>query len=126
MRYLVKGDCGIPCADPSDAKRGVRRRGWRNSVRRVIVLLCLVLAGFFVIQLFRNAGLSNSMSPVASPEWDSPSSVLSWLRWNLINVGWQIRNEIKGAVPFGNLAVIVKLACCAVAATVFLRGPNKV
>jgi len=125
MRYLVKGDCGIPCLDPSEKQHGARRRARQSSVRRVIALLCIVLAGFFVIQLFRNAGLSNSMSPAASPEWDSPSSVLSWLRWNFGNVGWQIRNEIKGAVPFGNLAVILKLACCGVAAAVFLRGPDR-
>lgn len=125
MRSLVKGDCGVPYSDPSDQQRDKRRRRWRRSVRRTIALLCLILAGFFVVQLFKNAGLSDSMSSAASPEWDSPSSVLSWLRWNFGNVGWQIRNEIKGAVPFGNLAVILKLACCAVAAAVFLRGPNR-
>jgi len=92
-------------------------------VRRVIALLCLVLAGFFVVQLFKNAGGSNSIS--ASPEWDSPSSILAWLRWNLNSIGLQIRNEFKGAVPFGNLAVIFKLACCAVAAAIFLRMPNR-
>jgi hypothetical protein len=87
----------------------------------VIAVLCIVLASFFIIQLFRNVGVS---SPV-SPEWDSPSSVISWLRWNLNSVGWQIRNEFKGSVEFGNLAVILKLACCAVAAAVFLRGPSR-
>ena len=126
MRYLVKGDCGIPCDDPSDNDRGKRPRRWRSSVHRAIALLCLILAGFFVLQLFRDAAVTNSVSPAASPEWDNPSSVLSWARSNLNNVGWQIRNEIKGAVPFGNLAVMLKLACCAVAAAAFLRGPNKI
>lgn len=121
MRYLVKGDCGLPCTDPSTVQRAVRRRTRRGSVRRVIALLCIVLASIFIIQLFRNAGVS---SPV-SPEWESPSSIIFWLRWNLNSVGCQIRNEVKGAVPFGNLAVILKLACCAVAAAVFLRGPSR-
>jgi hypothetical protein len=92
-------------------------------VRRIIALLCLILAGFFVFQLFSDA---DPYLAVASPDWSSPSSVCSWFRWRLCSVGLQIRNEVKGAVPFGNLGVIVKLACCAVAAAVFLRGPNKV
>jgi hypothetical protein len=125
MRSLVKGDCGIPCSDPSQEQPGTRRRAWRRAVRRVIALLCMILAGFFMVQLFKNAGVSNSMSSAASPEWDSPSSVFSWLRWNVNSIGLQFRNEIKGAIPFGNLAVILKLACCAVAAAVFLRGPNR-
>ena len=124
MRSMVKGDCGMQCSDPSADQPGARRRAFRRFVRRVIALLCLVLAGFFVVQLFKNAGGSNSVS--ASPEWDSPSSIFAWLRWNLNSIGLQIRNEFKGAVPFGNLAVIFKLACCAVAAAIFLRMPNRV
>ena len=125
MRSLVKGDCGIPCCDPDVEQRATRQRTRRSWVRRVIALLCMMLASFFAIQLFKNAGPSDSVSFDASPDWTNPSSVLSWLRWNLSNVGLQIRNEIKGAVPFGNLAIILKLACCAVAAAVFLRGPNR-
>jgi peptidoglycan/LPS O-acetylase OafA/YrhL len=123
MRSIVKGDCGLSFPDPSDESRIQRNRIWRNRVRRVIALLCLVLAGFLVYELFND---SDPMSSAMSPEWDNPSSVFSWFRWKLSSVGWRLRNEIKGAVPFGNLAVIVKLACCAVAAAVFLRGPNKV
>ena len=121
MRYLVKGDCSIPCTNLSDVQLGTRRHARRSRVRRVIALLCLALAGFFVIQLVGNVGGS---SPI-SPEWDSPSSVLAWLRWSFGHIGYQIRNEIKGTVPFGNLGVILKLACCAVAAAVFLRGPSQ-
>ena len=125
MRSLVKGDCGISCSNPAEDQPGARRRCWRRAGRRVIALLCLILAGFFVVQWVRNAGVSNSMTFASSPEWDSPSSVVSWLRWNVNIVASQIRNEIKGTVPFGNLEIILKLACCAVVAAMFLRGPNK-
>lgn len=125
MRYLVKGDSGIPCLDPTEEQIAVRRRARRCFVRRAIALLCVMLAGFFAIQLFKNGGLSDSSMAASAPEWDSPSSVLAWLRSNLSSVRWQVRNEIKGAVPFGNLAIILKLAFCSVAAAVFLRVPSR-
>lgn len=125
MRYLVKGDCGIGCIDPDRQVAALRRRARRLWVRRVIACLCLLLMGFFAVQLFRANESAEQVVVGPSLEWDSPASVISWLRWQLSGIGSQVRNGIQDALPFGNLSVIFKMAFCAVAAAVFLRGPQR-
>ncbi len=125
MRYLVKGDCGIGYIDPAEQETAIRRRAWRLRVRRLIAFLCLLLMGLFAVQLIRANHSAEQTRVGPSLEWDSPPSVLSWLRWQLGGIGSQVQNGMRDALPFGNLSVIFKMALCAVAGAVFLRGPQR-
>ncbi len=125
MRYLVKSDCGNSLADQLNPE-AVSRLRKRRGMRLLIAVCCVALTAFFGRQLLESGGFSNYASLVPRPEWDNPSSVALWLRWCTTGLCVQLRNSIEQAIPLGNLGTIVKMAVCAVAAAVFLRGPHKI
>ena len=124
MRYLVKGDSGVTCPDAREEGRLSHRRFRRRLFYRFVAILCALLAGMFAWQLFSPA--SRHSVSVSATEWDSPASVFSMFKSCVLGVGWQVRSGLQDALPFGNLAIILKMAFCAVAAAVFLRGPRNV
>lgn len=125
MRYMVKGDGGISLSSQKNPEETARLRR-RRLFRQLLAVCCVALTAYFGRQFMEAGGFSNYADLVPRPEWDSPSSVVSWLRWCLTGLSFQVRNSIEQAIPLGDFGIILKMAICAVAAAVFLRGPRRV
>ena len=108
--------------DRAGAAGGYARRA-RRAVPGLVIAGVLVTAGLYALSLLM-AGTSTTwldgFRSHSSDQVSFVSSAVEHLR------GWvsQVRSGIDGAMPFGPLATILKLAVCAVAATLLLRGPR--
>jgi hypothetical protein len=124
MRYLIKGDCGIPLTDPTTPQSN--HPAWRRNLgRRILAILCLILAGHFGLQFLQNGLLSDHNAMAFTPEWDDPAATFAWFLGHLNGWAWQLRSGVNGALPPGNYGLILKMALCAVAAAVFVHSPRK-
>ena len=96
----------------------------RHRWPAVLTLGLLALVGVYALSLLLSGQSAGPLEAVRLRALDQTSSPLyiavEWIRGRVSSV----RFGINGALPFGPFVTILKLAICAVAATVFLRGPR--
>ena len=123
MRKLAWGNVGV--SEPG--RVGGVWSGYVRQVRHllpaVLIMGLLALAGLYVLNFVR-ADPSASLLEAIRLRLMDQSSLLSATVGHLRGWMFSVRFGINGALPFGPFVTILKLAVCAVAAAVFLRGPR--
>ena len=95
----------------------------RHLLPALLIVGLLASAGLYGLKLLLADRSASMLDVIQLRPLDQPSlfaAAVGHLR------GWlcSVRFGINGALPFGPFVTILKLAVCAVAATVFLRGPR--
>lgn len=126
MRDLVKGNIEMPHAERA-AKEAPMHSRWRHHLgRRLFAITCLLLTGLFALQLLHVGSTSSSLASDLSPGWDNPTGFFSRLKWRGSGLRWRVQRSLEDTFPAGEWGLILKMSFCAVAAAVFLRGPQRI
>ena len=123
MRKLAWGNAGVSEPSRVGGGGGGYVRQVRHLLPAVLIVVLLTFASLYVFSLV-NAGQSASLLETTRLRLLDQSSLLSATVAHLRGWLFSVRFGINGALPFGPFVTILKLAVCAVAAAVFLRGPR--
>ena len=123
MRYMIKGDGGLPSDElPKPGKSRRLRRVWR----RIVAFTLLAGVGLLAYEYSGPAVDPEYVTPQFSESGGRGASVLSWIRLKTSAASSNVRAFYDDVVPSGPLAILIKLALCGAAAAIFIGGPRRV